>query len=129
MASIFRQKYTVAGTNGKRIRKQSKFWYIDYKTADGTRKRVKGFKDKGATVQLAAKLEREAELAQAGIIDKFADHRQRSLAEHLADFKANLLSKGTTVEHAKVTSNRIKAILDGCKFAFMTDLSSSKVLK
>ena len=49
MASIFRQKYTVAGVSGKRLRKQSKNWYIDYKAADGTRKRVKGFKDKQAT--------------------------------------------------------------------------------
>ncbi len=46
MASIFRQRYTVKDKNGKTIRKQSKNWYIDYKTAEGTRKRVKGFKDK-----------------------------------------------------------------------------------
>ena len=38
MASIFKQKYTVAGNNGKRIRKQSQYWYIDYKAADETRK-------------------------------------------------------------------------------------------
>ena len=48
MASIFRQSYTVKDKSGKRIRKKSKFWYIDYKTADETRKRIKGFKDTAA---------------------------------------------------------------------------------
>ena len=43
MASIFRQKYTVKDQNGKTVRKQSKYWYIDYKAAGGARKRVKGF--------------------------------------------------------------------------------------
>lgn len=64
MASIFHQRYTVKDESGKTIRKQSQYWYIDYKTVDGTRKRIKGFKDKTATTQLAAKLEKESELAQ-----------------------------------------------------------------
>ena len=49
MASILKQSYTVKDKNGKRIRKKSAFWYVDYKTAEGIRKRVKGFKDKAAT--------------------------------------------------------------------------------
>ena len=67
MASIFKQQYTTSGKDGKRIKKKSAYWYIDYKATGGTRKRVKGFKDKTATAQLAAKLEKEAELAEAGI--------------------------------------------------------------
>jgi len=42
MASILRQQYTGKDANGKKIRKKSKHWYVDYKAADGTRKRVKG---------------------------------------------------------------------------------------
>jgi len=33
MASIFKQKYTTRNEKGERIRKQSKYWYINYKTA------------------------------------------------------------------------------------------------
>jgi len=87
MASLIRRKYKAKDKNGKVIQKQSPYWYIDYKTADGTRKRIRAFKDKTATAQLAAKLEREAELAQAGVIDKYAEHRKQPLSEHLADFK------------------------------------------
>ena len=129
MASIFKQKYTVAGDNGKRIRKQSKCWYIDYKTAEGTRKRVKAFKDKQATQQLAAKLEKEVELAQAGIVDKYKEHRKRPLAEHLEDFKASLTHKGTTEKHTNLVYSRAKSAIDSCKFVYVHDVSASKVQK
>ena len=47
MASIIKQRYT-AYPNGKKVTKKSKHWYVDYKDADGIRRRVKGFKDKAA---------------------------------------------------------------------------------
>jgi len=71
--------------------------HIDYKIVDGIRKRVKGFKDKTATVQLAARLEKQTELAHAGIVD------------------------------TSQVYNRAKAVIDNCRFAFMADLSASKV--
>jgi len=127
MASIFHQKYTDKDKNGKTVRRQSKFWYVDYRTADGTRKRIKGYRDKAATVQLAAKLEREAELAHAGVVDKYVEHRKKPLKSHLEDFRASLLNKGTTVKQAKQAYNRAKAIIDHCRFTFMADISASRV--
>ena len=127
MASIFKQKYTVAGGNGRRIRKQSACWYIDYKTAEGTRKRVKAFKDKQATQQLAAKLEKEVELAQAGIVDKYKEHRKKPLREHLEDFLSSLQAKGNTLEYCNLTHYRAKRICTGCKFIVWDDISASDV--
>ncbi len=127
MASIFKQKYTVPGKNGKRIRKQSKCWYIDFKTSEGTRKRVKGFKDKSATQQLAAKLEHEAELAERGLGDKFAEHRKRPLKEHLEDFERSLLAKGGTAKNAKQVKSRVKRVLDECSFIIWNDIQASRV--
>jgi len=127
MASIFKQKYTVAGDNGRRIRKQSRFWYIDYKTADGTRKRVKAFKDKQATQQLAAKLEKESELAQAGIVDKYKEHRKTPLSEHLENFLSSLQAKSNTPEYCNLTHYRAERICNGCKFIFWPDISASDV--
>jgi len=122
MASIFRQQYT---TGGKK--KKSSHWYIEYKTADGPYKRVRGFKDKVATAQLAAKLEKEAELAAVGLVDKFKEHRRRPLPEHLEDFRAALLNKGNTGKHADLVYNRAKAVLDGCGFVYMADMAASRV--
>ncbi len=129
MASIFKQKYTVAGNNGKRLRKQSKFWYIDYKTAEGIRKRVKAFKDKQATAQLAAKLEKESELAQAGIVDKYKEHRKRPLREHLEDFRQSMLAKGGTTKHVEDTVSRIRRIVKACQFLLWNDMSASRTQK
>ncbi len=126
MASVFRQQYTTKDKNGKKVKRKSQYWYIDYKTADGTRKRVKGFKDKQATAQLAAKLEKEAELKQAGIVDKFKEHRKRPLAEHLEDFEQSLLTKGGTVKNAKQVKSRVKRVFDECKFTFWNDIQASK---
>lgn len=95
MASIFRQRYTVKDKAGKTIRKQSKYCYIDYKTSDGTRKRLKGFKDKSATTQFAAELERKAELARAGIVDRYAKYRKTPLKEHLDDYRHNMVDRET----------------------------------
>ena len=127
MASILKQAYTIKDKNGKRIRKKSSFWYVDYKDADGTRKRVKAFKDKQATAQLAADLERNAELARTGIIDRYAEDRKKPLKQHLEDFHRSLLAKGNTIGHAKQTSTRAEQIISLCKFAMWTDISASKV--
>jgi integrase len=129
MASIFKQRYTEKDKNGKRIRKQTKCWYIDYKTADGTRKRVKGFKDKAATTQLAAKLEKEAEQAEIGIVDKYKEHRNKPLLEHLEDFKQSLLGKGDTEKQARQVYNRAKAVVENCRFIYIPDVSGSSVQK
>lgn len=127
MASIFKQQYTAKDKSGRTVRKQSQFWYIDYKDADGIRQRVKGFKDKAATVQLAAQLEREAEQAQVGIVDRYKAHRKKPLSAHLDDYKATLLNKGTTEKHACLVYTRAKAIIDACGFAFIGDISASKI--
>ena len=118
MASLIRRKYKAKNKDGKTVQKQSPYWYIDYKAIDGTRKRIKAFKDKAATAQLAAKLEREAELAQAGIVDKYKIHRKTPLVKHLEDFKASLINKGTTLKQACLVYNRAKAVIDSGKFVY-----------
>ena len=129
MASIFRQTYTIKDKNGKRIRKKSKFWYIDYKTADNTRRRVKACKDKAATIQLAAKLEREVELELTGMADKYKEYRKKPLTEHLRDFEASLLAKGNTKEYVEQTLVRIKPVFVDCKFVHWKDISMSILQK
>jgi site-specific recombinase XerD len=127
MASVFKQQYTTKGKNGERIKKKSAHWYIDYKGPDSTRKRVKGFKDKAATLQLAAKLEKESELAHAGIVDKFKEHRKRALSEHVEDFNHFLLAKGNTAKHTELTVSRAKRIIEECEFCLWDDITASKI--
>ncbi|MHC4546565.1 MAG: site-specific integrase [Planctomycetota bacterium] len=91
------------------------------------RKRVKGFRDKAATIQLAAELEKKAELARSGIVDKYAEYRKTPLKEHLDDYRQNMVDRGNSTKHAKTTYNRSKAIIEECGFAFISDVSASAV--
>ena len=88
---------------------------------------MKAFKDKAASQQLAAKLEREAELARAGVVDRYKEHRKRPLVEHLADFEQSLLAKGATVRHAEQTTSRVRRLMNACGFKTWTDISASKL--
>ena len=112
MASIFKQQYTAKDPKtGKRVKKKSQYWYIDFKAAGGIRKRVKGFRDKTATAQLAAKLEKEAELAESGIIDRFKEHRKAPLTKHLEDWRNSLIACGVTLKQADQNYRRALRIL------------------
>jgi len=113
--------------DGKKVKKQSQCWYIKYRDADGIEQRVKGYKDKTATRQKAAELEKEAELARTGVVDRYKEHRQTALTEHLKNFKQYLLDKGDTQDYARLTHNRVKAILTDCKFTFIGDVQPSRV--
>ncbi len=126
MAGVFKRKYT-AVVNGRRVKKQSRYWYIKYKDADGIERRIKGYKDKTATQQLAAQLEKEAELARAGVIDRYKEHRKKPLSEHLEDYQRSLLAKGNTTRYAQQTIRRIRTVFNNCGFTFWSDIQPSRV--
>ena len=64
---------------------------------------------------------------QAGVIDRYKEHRIRPLAEHLRDFRQALFDRGDTKDHARRTYSRIEAIFKACGFAFMSEVQPSKV--
>jgi len=128
MASIFRQSYTaIDPKTSKRVKKKSKHWYVGYTDSDGIRRRVKAYTDKDATRQMAARLEKEKGLEREGIIDPYKAHRKRPLAEHLKDFKQSLISGGGTVKNAELKTARIQRVFDFFSFAFIQDISASRV--
>src|SRR5262249_33048887 len=98
-----------------------------YKAADGKFRRVPLCADKTASKQLLAKLVTDAKLTQHGMGDAFEEHHKRPLREHLEDFRRYLLAKGNTEKHVQQTYTRALAVLDGCRFVFLADLSASAV--
>ena len=124
MASIFRPTYTDKKTGKARKLRR---WYVKYRDADGVVRRVAGYTDKEATKQLAARLERGAARGREGMTDPFEAHHKRPLAEHVEDYRRYLLAKGDAEETAHKMSARCRAVLEGCGFAFIPDLSASAV--
>ena len=128
MASIFRPSFVkVNPQTGKKTKRKLRKWYVKYRDADGIIRRVPGYTDKEATRQLAAELERRAARQASGEIDRHAEHRQRPLAEHVADFGKHLEGKGDCSKHVQQTTARLQKLFDGCRFVRISDLSASRV--
>ncbi len=127
MASVFKRKRRVKLASGKTVTKQSAKWHIKYADADGIERRVPAYKDKTASQQLAARLEKEAELGNAGVVDRYKEHRNRPLVEHLEDFRESLLAKGDTIKQVKQVTSRVRRIIEVCRFIMWPDVQASKV--
>jgi len=79
MASVFKRKYTKV-VDGKRVKKQSQKYYTRLTDADGIKRTMPLFTDRTASEQQAAQLQKGIELAKAGVVDRFKEHRKRPLA-------------------------------------------------
>lgn len=89
-----------------RVKKQSLKYYTRLTDVDGIKRTIALFRDKTASEQRAAQLVKEIELARAGVVDRFKEHRKRPLVEHLVDFKQSLLAKGNTGGYVKTVTCR-----------------------
>ncbi|MCA9124445.1 MAG: site-specific integrase [Planctomycetaceae bacterium] len=59
--------------------------------------------------------------------DPYARHHSRPIGEHVDDFERHLTSKNNSSEHVDQTCNRVKRIIEGCKFATWPDVEASTV--
>src|SRR5215469_331095 len=100
MASVFKRGRWVDAQGRRCIKgapgatwRESRFWRVKI-YIDGKPKMVKGYTDKQASQQLGAKLERAKAQGEEGLLDPFKPHRIRPLAEHVADWTAELRQLG-----------------------------------
>jgi integrase len=111
--------------------KRGKVWYASFKGLSGWQSRAAGT-DRGEALRLAGHWENEARCRREGLIDVKADAvkaaSQKPIAEHLADYEADLLAKGCTPRHAVMTRNRAAAVLNAAsKVATVNDISPAAV--
>jgi integrase len=124
-ARFVKQRRVKPGTPGaKKVKKKSAKWYG---RVPGSTKPLPLSKNKVAAQQILAGLVKKAELRKAGISDPFEGHRTRALAEHLDDYRRYLEAEGRCMEHVAKACARIRAILDGCGFLFIPDITPEKV--
>ncbi len=125
MASLRRKVYV----DKRGIKQKSKKWYVRYRDADGINREVPGFRDKEASKQLAAQLEREAELGRVGVRDPFAKHRKQSLSGHVDSFEESLSSAGFSSKYVENTSRWVRKSLKGIQANYFDDITTSAVQK
>ena len=114
---------TTKGKNaGKHCRIVSPFWYG----------RVKGVvvclecTNKAAAEVKLNELILKAERRGAGMVDPFEKHTKRPLAEHLEDYRRALEAEDNVPQYVATVHSRLLALIEGCEFRFIPDVSASK---
>ena len=101
--------------------------YGRFRSPDGIVREVALFKDKTASRQRLAELERKAEQSDSGLLDPFEESRKQPLADHVADLRQQLESKGNSEQHVALTVARCEAAFSGCGFKLLGQLDADKV--
>jgi integrase len=125
MAAVFRQQYTKSGPDGDRVSKLTRKWYIEYVDANGVTQRVPGYADKGATLQLAAQLERQAAQGKVGALDPFLEWRAQTVAGALADYRAYLKAKKNSTRWVKDSLSRLRRAFAATEVRVLGDLTAA----
>jgi integrase len=149
---IFKDTYKDRKT-GKRV--ETRRWYLEFTDHKGRRHRLAGTTDWKSTNALArnieslvgcciggqrpdAELQRWLEglpaaimrkLVSWGLIDSRRAESSKPLTAHVSDYEAVLKSQGKSKTHVAGTISRIRAVMDGCRFAYIRDISGSRVSK
>jgi hypothetical protein len=108
------------------------YWYAMWFDHGGRRlKKCTRTTDKAAAERIAAKYEAEAALRREGVVDatkeRTAVQSRRPLAEHMADYRAELESRQNTAKHVRMTIKHIETVLEHCQAETITDLTSAAV--
>ena len=113
------------------FRKIGKNWFFRYIDADGVQRERKGCPDRRVTEELARSAESESAKIRSGVIDPkalgYGVHEARPLSEHLADWHAFLIGKGSTEPYANLSRNRVARLIELAHAGRISELAPSRV--
>ena len=135
MASVFKRGRWV-DAQGRKCRKgtagatwqESRFYTVQV-FVDGRPKLVKGYTDRQASEQLGAKLERAKAKGEEGLIDPYKVHRKRPLAEHIADWTAELRQLGRDDMYIAPCKARLERLMSECGWATLGAITTDSFCK
>jgi len=107
VGSIFRQQYHRTDAKGRRVKKQSKKWYIQFKRA-GRWVREPAYEDRSASMAMLLRRQRESDQESEGLFDHMTGEMARPIGEHIADFVKHLKDKGSSKVHWQAADSRLK---------------------
>ncbi len=97
------------------VYKRGKNWIASHLGTDGLWKAKSAGTDKGMALQIANKLQTDSMLRREGIIDaamdRFAAAERKPLAEHLAEFEADILARNGKEAYAFQVQQRAERIV------------------
>ncbi len=125
----------VVGNDGlRRVRVQSDTYYAKYRDGDGIVREVPtGCRDLQAAKSKLAELEKTADKVRVGSLTtldlQIGEHSKVPLAVHVADYIADLKSRGVNTDRIKTSETYLKLACDGCGFRWLRDLNADALRK
>jgi hypothetical protein len=102
-----------AGTPGAvRVRERLRKWYGASIPGFPPAKRVPLASDKNVARQMLAELVKKGERGEAGLADKATEAATVPLSQHLEDFEASLVARGTGAKTINLCLTRIRQVFD-----------------
>jgi integrase len=130
MASLYKKPVILNDPKtDKPVKTKSRKWWGRFKDEHGVDRRVPLAVDKAAAQSMLNELVRKTERRAAGLIDRFDEHRQRPVADHIRDFRKHLQSRQVGESQVKLVVYRAERILEACRVKQVSDLSASRVQK
>jgi hypothetical protein len=109
-------------TTGARVRQRSETWWADYRE-DGQRRRENlGTPYKADAELVRGKILDRLRRKATGLVDPYAEHGARPLAEHIADFEATLRARGATDEHVERVVEYLRVGIEAMRAKRIADL-------
>ncbi len=103
-------------------------WWLD---ADGRRKYQTATTDRTLSLEMANRLEAEAKLVREGLVDPAERNRrkasQRPLADHVEDYRRELLAKDDGAKHAKHVAGVLKRLLADAEVSSVAEIAPDRV--
>jgi integrase/recombinase XerD len=113
---------------GDPTRHYTEAFYCEYVDHTGKQRRKKGYKDRGATTQLLAKLERDASQARHGLKASH-NHADRPLADLQAEYIATLASRGGSPAYLATVKGHLDSILVECRWHTVHDFDADQLTR
>jgi integrase len=118
----------VEGKLGVRCRVESPTWWIEYTDETGHRTSAKGFRDRQATLQLAARLEKKALSVRNGYDIPEPEGPVR-LSSYLARFREHLESKRSTKRHIDNVIMHVSETIAACRITTPNSVDARAILR
>lgn len=116
-----------AGTPGaKKVKEKSDHWYIVYKVG-GSVRRIKAYTDKVASEAMLTEWRKSQERGEAGVLDPYKAHLDRSLQEHVDEYLEDVRHGGTSTAYHLAVAARLARVFTGISAKILRDVTSDKL--
>src|SRR5262249_49625475 len=132
--AVARRVETVAGAfkrKSDRARGKAGKWTGWYFGADGKQHQFAGLTDKAKTLEIANAREADARRVREGLADPNERVRReasfRPVADHVEDYRLNLLARGDTAKHAIHAAGVVKRLLADAAVTSVAEIATDRV--